>query len=561
MDTTHSLPASAPLASGIAALPLRRKLLAAVGLAALLAIVVASTLWSRQPDYRVLFTSLSDKDGGAVIAALAQMNVPYRFTPGGGAILVPDDRVHDVRLTLASQGLPRGGTVGFELLENQRFGVTQFQERLNFQRGLEGELARSIQSLSAVQSARVHLALPPQNGFLREQQKPSASILLSLYGGRTLDRTQVAGIVHLVAASVPQLSPRQVSVIDQSGSLLSADPAGTGFGLDAGQIEYVRRIETELNRRVLDIVEPIVGTGNVRAQVSADIDFTQSESTAEQYRPNQNGEPAAVRSQQLIESAARDGTPAQGIPGALSNQPPQPATAPLDGPAQAIAAATPAAAANGRREAMTNYEVDRTVRVTREASGAIRRLSAAVVVNHRRTVDEAGKPKLVALDAAEVENINALVREAIGFSRERGDSINVLNAPFTEAEAPVVEELPLWQQPETIAFARDLGKQGMLVVLALIVILTLIRPALRTLQRPPAAAVALHTRVDDPLQLPDPPAGPPEAIAARRAEALPAPAGNPLAGHEEVLQAARGNPAAVAAIIRGWTGSAPQENG
>src|SRR5690606_5122651 len=192
------------------AMPFQRKLMAAAGLAALIAIVVASMLWTRAPDYRVLFASLSDKDGGAVIAALTQLNVPYQFAPGGEAILVPADRVHDARLKLASQGLPRGGTVGFELLENQKFGVTQFQERLNFQRGLEGELARSIQSIAAVQAARVHLALPTQNGFLREQQKASASVLLSLHPGRQIDRAQVAGIVHLIAASVPNLSPKEV---------------------------------------------------------------------------------------------------------------------------------------------------------------------------------------------------------------------------------------------------------------------------------------------------------------------------------------------------------------
>jgi flagellar M-ring protein FliF len=304
----------------------------------------------------VLFTSLSDRDGGAVIASLTQMNVPYKFAPGGGAILVPEERVHDARLKLASQGLPRGGTVGFELIENQRFGVTQFQERLNFQRGLEGELARSIQSLAAVQSARVHLALPAQNGFLREKQKPTASVLLSLHPGRTIDRTQVAGIVHLVASSVPDLAPKQVSVIDQSGTLLSSDGESMGNGLDASQINYVRRMETSFSQRVLDILEPIVGGGNVRAQVTADVDFTQSESTAEQYRPNQAGAPASVRSTQLVESNARDAA-AQGVPGALSNQPAPRATAPVNGPAQPTQATNPQAAtgSNGRREAITNY--------------------------------------------------------------------------------------------------------------------------------------------------------------------------------------------------------------
>lgn len=528
-------------AAGFATMSLGRKLLALAGLAALVAIVVASLAWSRQPDYRVLFTNLSDKDGGSVIAALSQMNVPYRFASGGAAILVPEDRVHDARLKLASQGLPRGGTVGYELLENQKFGVTQFQERLNFQRGLEGELARSIQSLAAVQAARVHLALPVQNGFLREQQKPSASVLLSLYPGRTLDRGQVAGIVHLVASSVPELAPKQVSVIDQTGTLVSSEGDTPANGLDASQLNYVRRLESGFSQRVLDIVEPIVGAGNVRAQVTADVDFTQSESTAEQYRPNQGSEAAAVRSQQVLES--RESEPAaQGIPGALSNQPPAPASAPVNGEAQptVAAAASRAAGSNGRREATTNYEVDKTVKVIRNATGTIRRLTAAIVVNHRRSVDESGKATLTPLAPAELESINALVRETIGFVRERGDSINVVNAPFTEIEAPKEPILAIWQQPENIALARDLGKQLGLLLLAMLVIFALIRPALKSFARPAAPATRVAERIDDPLQLPVPAAAADAGAPARR---------------EEILKIARDNPAAVAGVVRSWVGT------
>ncbi|MGD9943422.1 MAG: flagellar basal-body MS-ring/collar protein FliF [Burkholderiaceae bacterium] len=549
--TAQSLPIPSAPARGIAALTTRQKLFALAGTAALIAIVAASVLWSRQPDYRVLFANLSDKDGGAVIASLSQLNVPYRFAPGGAAILVPEDKVHDARLKLASQGLPRGGTVGFELLETQKFGVTQFQERLNFQRGLEGELSRSIQSLAAVQNARVHLALPAQNGFLREQQKPSASVLLTLHSGRSLDRGQVAGIVHLVAASVPDLAPRQVSVIDQNGSLLSADGEGAANGLDASQLNYVRRLETSFNQRVLDILEPIMGAGNVRAQITADIDFTQSESTAEQYRPNQGGEPAAVRSQQVLEANSKDGaSAAQGIPGALSNQPPQAATAPVNGAAQATQAANPngaggaAAAGNGRREAVTNYEVDKTVRVTRNATGTVKRLSAAVVINHRRSVDGDGKASYAPLPPAELENINSLVREAIGFNRERGDSINVVNAPFSEVELPKEVEPPIWQQPQNVALAKDLGKQLALVVLALIVIFTLIRPAMKTMARSVPAQPALTARIDDRLDLPAP-----------AAAALPAP---DTSRQAELLRQARENPATVANVVRNWIGSEAQ---
>ncbi|MCL4747842.1 MAG: flagellar M-ring protein FliF, partial [Burkholderiaceae bacterium] len=454
MDTALATPNShAAPASALVNLPVKQILMLLFGLLALAAIVVAGINWARTPDYRVLFANLSDRDGGSVVAALSQMNVPYRHTEGGGAILVPANQVHDARLKLASQGLPRGGTVGFELMETQRFGVTQFQERLNFQRGLEGELSRSIQSLSAVQSARVHLALPAQNGFLREQQKPSASLLLAVHSGRTLDRSQVAGIVHLVAASIPELSPKSVNVIDQSGALLSAAGDSGGSGLDPNQLNYIRQVESGYIQRIIDILEPIVGRENVRAQVSADVDFTQSESTAEQFRPNQGNEPAAVRSQQVSEANEKAGAAnAQGIPGALSNQPAAQARAPVNGPAQATQAAAQAAGAaagSGRRDAVTNYEVDKTVRVTRNSTGNIKRVTAAIVVNHRKSVAADGKVSWAALEAAELENINALVREAIGFAKDRGDSINVVNAPFSREELPKEPELPLWKQPET----------------------------------------------------------------------------------------------------------------
>ncbi|MCO5099831.1 MAG: flagellar M-ring protein FliF [Burkholderiaceae bacterium] len=539
----QSLPAvpAGPFA-GFAALPPRRKWMGAAGAAALVAILAVSILWTREPEWRVLFANTSDRDGGAIIAALGQMNVPYRFAPGGSAILVPEEKVHDARLKLASQGLPRGGTVGFELLENQKFGITQFQERLNFQRGLEGELARSIQSIAAVQAARVHLALPTQNGFLREQQKASASVLLSVHPGRQIDRAQVAGIVHLVASSVPNLSPKQVSVVDQSGALLSSDSDSAARGLDATQLDYLRNIETTLNRRVLDILEPIVGAGNVRAQVTADVDFTQTEATAEQYRPNQGDQPAAVRSQQKLESPTGDSALAQGVPGSLSNQPPQPATAPINGAAPTTHAAAGAGAtstAGTRRESVTNYEVDKTVRVTRNATGTIKRLSAAVVVDHRRTVDENGKVTRTPLTADEIRNVQSLVREAIGFVPDRGDSINVVNAPFTEIEAPREIVLPLWRQPETLALARDLGKPIGLVALALIVFVALVRPALKAAARaqPPARSVA--AQVDDPLQLPEPAASP---------KALPAAASR----HDDILKSARENPSTVANVVRNW---------
>ena len=330
MDTAVAAKPPVPLApqtgliAQIAAMPAKTKLYFLIGLAALAATVMASTNWGSQGDYRVLYANLSDKDGGAIIAQLSQMNVPYRHAEGGSAILVPASKVHDARLKLASAGLPKGSVAGFELMDGARFGQTQFQERLSFQRGLEGELVRSITSLAAVQNARVHLALPNQNGFFREQQKPSASVVLSLHPGRTLERAQVAGIVHLVSSSVPEMNPRAVSVLDQTGALLSGGgDEAQAAGLDANQLQYVNQIEANYTRRVIELLEPIVGRDNLRASVTADVDFSRSEATSEEFKPNQGAQASvAVRSQQSSEPVGGSAAAPAGIPGAASNQPP-----------------------------------------------------------------------------------------------------------------------------------------------------------------------------------------------------------------------------------------------
>ena len=396
-------------AQRLAALPAQKKMMLGGGIAALIAIFVAMTMWGREGDFRVLYANLSDKDGGAILAQLQQMNVPYKHTDGGAAIMVPADKVHDIRLKLAAAGLPKGSVTGFELMESQKFGVTQFQERLNFQRGLEGELTRSIQNLSGVKSARIHLALPNQNGFFREQQKASASVVLSLYPGRTLDRGQIAGIVHLVSSSVPEMSPKAVSVVDQSGALLSGSTeASDQSGLDAQQLQYVRQMELNYTQRIRDILEPVVGKDNFRAQVNADLDFAQTESTAEEYKPNQGQAPAAVRSQQSTEQNGAGSALPSGIPGAMSNQPPVPATAPINGASQALqAAGGSTTGGSSRREAVTNYEVDKTVRVTRNATGTIKRLNAAVVINHRTTTDAKGKTSTQAIPQEELDKLTA----------------------------------------------------------------------------------------------------------------------------------------------------------
>ncbi|HSN34246.1 MAG TPA: flagellar basal-body MS-ring/collar protein FliF [Ideonella sp.] len=541
----HAAPLAAPAGplAGLAALPARSKTMLAAGLAALAALAVALALWSSQGDYKVLYANLSDKDGGAIIAALSQMNIPYRHADGGAAILVPASMVHDARLKLASAGLPKGSVVGFELMDSARFGQTQFQERLTFQRGLEGELTRSITSLAAVQAARVHLALPNQNGFFREQQKPSASVVLTLYPGRTLDRAQVAGIVHLVSSSVPELSPKAVSVIDQTGTLLSGPgEAGANNGLDAQQLQYVAQIENGYAKRIVDILEPVVGRDNLRAQVTAEVDFSQTESTSEAFAPNQGdkSQGAAVRSQQTSEQSGGTAATPAGVPGAASNQPPVPATAPVTGAVQPLQGAQAGGAtASARHEAVTNYEVDKTVRVTRNATGTVKRLNAAVVVNHKAVTDAKGKTTYVPLSAEELEKLTALVRETVGYDEKRGDSVKLINAPFKVDKVEPPPPLPLWKQPETLDLLRVAGVPAAAGLLALLVVFGLLRPVLRSAATPRAAqrGARLDAVVGD-------------------VEALPAPAALPAAQSGARLDGARTlaqqNPAAVAAVVRNW---------
>lgn len=531
-----------------AAMPGAAKLRLGLGVAALIAIVLALTTWRSDGDYRVLYANLSDKDGGAIIAQLSQLNVPYRFAEGGGAILVPAGQVHDARLKLASAGLPKGSVVGFELMDSARFGQTQFQERLTFQRGLEGELVRSITALSAVENARVHLALPNQNGFFREQQKPSASVMLSLYPGRTLDRAQIAGIVHLVSSSVPELTPKAVSVLDQSGALISGNSESlNNGGLDAQQLQYVAQIENGYSSRIRDILEPILGRDNLRAQVTAEVDFSQSESTSEAYAPNQGAQAqTSVRSQQVSEVNGSSGATPTGVPGAASNQPPVPATAPVTGAVQPLQGAPSGngagGASNARRDAVTNYELDKTVRVTRNATGSVKRLNAAVVVNNRSTTDARGKTSQTPIPQEELDKLTALVKEAIGFDERRGDSLKVINAPFRVEPTPPEVELPIWKSPVLLDLLRSAAVPAALGLVALIAFFGLLRPALRTMAMPPPAPPVpqLTAVIDDAEVLPEPP--PPSALPAPRSEGK----------LTEARALAKQNPAAVAAVVRGW---------
>jgi flagellar M-ring protein FliF len=538
------------LARGFGSLGNTQKLGLLAALAAAIALVVVAFMWARTAEYRVLYSNLSDRDGGEVIAALAQQNVPYRVAEGGSVILVPAGQVYELRLKLAAQGLPKGGAVGFELMDAQKFGISQFAEQVNYQRALAGELSRTVESMAAVQGARVHLAIPRPTVFVREQQHPSASVLVSLYPGRLLDAGQVNAIQHLVASGVPQLEARNVTVVDQAGNLLSGTAAATPgmSGLDASQLKYLHAVESSYAARIENILKPIVGPDNVRAQVTAALDFSQVEQTSETFKPNPAPQEAAIRSQQTVETVTVNPQGPTGVPGALSNQPPGAATAPLTAPpaAQTQQQATNQPPANTHRENIVNYEVDKTIRHTRGEVGAVKRLSAAVVVNYRRGPDSDGKPTYTALSEQEVAQITALAREAIGFSQERGDTLNVVNAPFSgEAVVAGVEAPKEWADAvRRLTSPSGVGSLVMYGVagIALLVALLLVRSAARDLTR--AGQRAGPGGAGGPIE--------PQLAGAGAYGVAPEP------GYEADLRAvkdlARQEPRVVANVVKDWVG-------
>ena len=529
----------------------QQKLGLMVAVAAMIAVLVGLWIWGQSPDYRVLYSNLSDRDGGAIIEALQQQNVPYKFAEGGGALLVPANMVHEVRLRLASQGLPKGGTVGFELMETQKFGTSQFLEQVNYQRALEGELARSMQTLDAVENARVHLAIPKPSVFVKEQQKPSASVILALHPGRTLDPGQVNGIVHLVSSSIPNMSAQNVTILDQNGNMLSSTRDPNEQSMDATQLKYVREIEQDYIKRIEYILIPIAGQQNVKAQVTASIDFSQIEQTAETYKPNQKPDSAAVRSSQTKE-ALNGLNSTGGVPGALTNQPPIPATAPIIKPANsASSVAAASGATNTLKEATMNYEVDRTIQHTKLPVGNIRRLSVAVVMNNRNTVDKNGKPSSKPYDTAEKAQIEALVKNAMGFDPKRGDTLNLLNSAFNN-EQEVLPEVPFWKDPENVELGKEALKYLLIAGTVLFLLFGVIRPGFRNVTakaeaEAAAAAEAAKEAAEDALN-PEAPHTP-EEIEAEDAE-------NSFDKNLQLAkQLAKEDPKIIASVVKEWVNS------
>lgn len=473
-------------------IPIVRQLMAIGGVALAIAIGITLFFWAQKPNLTPLYPNLSEKDSAEIADALRASGIEYKLDGATGAVSVAGDKVYEARMRLASQGLPKGSSVGMEMIRGEQgFGTSQFIETARYQLALETELSRTVGSLLAVKGARVHLALPKASAFARNREQASASVLLELHPGRQLEAGQVASIVHIVASSVPNLLPSAVTVIDQYGHLLTRDGADSDADASAEQFAYTRRVEDDYVRRIEQLLTPMMGAGRVSAQVTADLDFSVTEEAREAYNPN----PQAIRSEQTSEEASRTGTNgAQGIPGATSNQPPNAAQAvPLNSvngaPPANGAAATPdpnAPPTNESRSATRNFELDKTVSHTRKSPGKIQRLSIAVLVDNLPKPDPKPEAKgaLVPtpLTEAELAKVQSLVREAVGFDEKRGDTVTVQNAPFLQNEAlQPLPALPIWQQPEM----RDYARQGLGALVVLLIGLFVVRPMLKSLMGPP----------------------------------------------------------------------------
>ncbi len=477
----------AAAAHGFSGLSVIRQLILLVGLAASVAVGVSIVLWSQKPNYQILYGALAEKDVVTVMDELQKANIPAKLDQTSGALMVPASKVHDARLKLAAQGLPKGSVGGFEIMDRDRgFGSSQFMELARYQHAMEGELVRSIVTLNSVRDARVHLAIPRQSVFVRNREKPSASVVLGLYPGRQLDDGQVAGIVHLVASSVPNLDESQVTVVDERGNLLSNRMSSRELALSATQFDHTRRVEDAYVKRVEEILLPIVGAGRVRAQVVAKLDFTFKEETQESFNP----EKQVVRSEQTSEEETVGyAGAAGGIPGALTNQPPGTGQVPERRPdvpvrprdaqgneQEQLAALQPPGSKS--RQATHNYELEKTISHTRQPFGSLERLSVAVVVDNKQTLNDDGEAVRAPYAEEELTRLTTLVKDAIGFDEARGDSVSVVNVAFQQPEAvEPLPEPPLWQQP----WLWDVAKQVLGGLVALLLVLGVLRPVLRSL--------------------------------------------------------------------------------
>jgi flagellar M-ring protein FliF len=458
-----------------------------VGLLAGVAVAIAAAgwllLWSQGQNYTVLYGQLSDRESGQVMDALTAAGIEFKLN-AAGVVSVPESKVQEARIRLASQGLPQSDAMGIEMFQKESsLGSSSMMENARYQSVLETELARTIAKVQGVQSARVHLALPKPSVFLRDSHKATASVMLQLYPGRRLEPGQVAAIVHLVASSVPELAASDVTLVDQAGSLLNSPDENSETAVSTRQFEYTRKLEDSYRQRIIELLEPLVGPGRVRATVTADLDFTVSEETRENYDPQKS----VVRSEQTSSDSHKGGDGPEGIPGALSNQPPGTAGSPAipgaSGPGQLAAAG--AATAGGTAgtgptssssRSTKNYEVDRTLKYVKQPSGTLKRLNVGVVLDDWQKTDADGKVTTTAMSEEDVKRFTQLVHESIGIEDERGDQLKVLNQAFkTDAPITPVEGPPIWQQPWVVPLVKQIVAAGLVLTLAFLVLKPLMK--------------------------------------------------------------------------------------
>jgi len=461
-------------------IPVPRMIGTLLGIVVTVLVSIGIYTWGTTPSFSSLYNGLEPGDASEVVAALQAAGIPYELNAASGSVMVESGRVHEARLKLASEGLPKGTAVGVEMLQaEQNFGTSQFVESARYHHAMETELARTISTMRNVKSARVHLAIPKSSVFVRKKEKPSASVALNLYGGRTIEDGQVNAIVHMVASSISSLSTENVTVVDQSGRLLSSGDIASNVAMTAKQYDYARQVEKDYERRIEHLLEPIMGIGKVRATVNAKIDFSSQESTEELF----NNANQTVRSEQTSESsrfAKGDG----GVPGALANQPPQggrlvPGAGGVDGTGGATAGPS-----NLSRNSVRNYEVDRTIRHSRQHSGAVQRLTVAVLVDDKVLVED-GETTRTPLTNEEIERVTTLVQQTVGFTKDRGDVVNVINASFTPLEAVEALPEPGLMDNKWVQFAL---KWIWPFILILVVIFTILKPSISSLTSyvPPA---------------------------------------------------------------------------
>lgn len=457
--------------------PVMKQMAFLFAIAASIAVGGYVLMWAQTPNYQVLFNDLSARESSDIVAVLQQSDTDYKLDSSTGALMVPASKVQSLRMTLAAEGLPRSASPGMEMLnQDQGFGTSQFIERARYQHAMEEELSRSISEIYNVKSARVHLAVPKQSVFVRERKPPSASVVVNLYAGRNLEPNQVAAVTHMVASSVPNMSNKDVTIVDQKGNLLTKPDRDEGLMLSDTQLQYTQKLEQKYIRRIEDILAPIVGSAGVRAQVMAEVDFTMTEQTHESYNPDS----VVMRSEQIQEENRTGGVAgALGVPGALTNQPPAGGQTQetIDAEGAVVSSSASSTPSSNSKQSTRNFELDRTISHTRVAPGSIRKLSVAVLVDERR---EPGATESTPLSEAEMTRINALIMDAIGFNQARGDSLNVVNAPFMALpEQEALPEIPIWEQP----WVWDIAKQGLGGLLVLFLIFGVIRPAFKDLNK------------------------------------------------------------------------------